>query len=244
VKSKRIVIGWLFFLGMSNHSFAFPGARDSSDTNTCLECHGNTSPQLKISSPLIAPELPKQFSMDWKMFEFSSDQRPPFSSIPKPNSFLPGETHYDWDSQSMTEIYPDKCIDIFPNGRDFSCQFTSVADKTYLIKYSGRDNSPDSCCLWSESGFWAPRPDVLKNMVFDQKMIFDGSESVWWTLDIPLPGPFGYGTFRNSKTPVAFWFPVINGWVQQDFFHFSTEKPDSKYFELPQMCLQNPPVCG
>jgi len=238
-------LGWLScFLGVSCASaLAFMGGMGPerlSEPNQCLRCHGNSiAPRTFHRTP---PNLKRSFSMNWKMFEFASEERPPLSKVSGPS--IPGQTYYDWDSQSMTEIYPEKCIDIFPDGRDFPCQFTSRREKTYLIRSKPQDaGQVDSCCAWSHSDFWAPRPDVLQNMVFDRDLDLEGVKADWWILDIPLPGPFGYGTFSSSATPAAFWFPVISGWVQQTFSEFSQVIPDPKYFQLPDICNGNIPVC-
>jgi len=76
-------------------------------------------------------------------------------------------------------------------------------------------------------------------MKFDAEMVVGGDDRKvnWWILDIPLPGPFGYGTYDGNK-PFAFWFPVISGWVQQEFFDYKEEKPDSKFFKLPEICSE------
>jgi len=175
--------------------------------------------------------------MRWDMFEFASDKRPPLQVIPTKHAKLRGITHYDWSLQAMTEIYYDQCIDIFPNGRDDACQFLSRRDSTYLIKFADRDTSkPKSCCKWRASEFWAPRPDVLRQMVFDRALPIDQRAIKRWILDIPMPGPFGYGIFADSGKPAAFWFPVISGWVQQQFYEFKAERPAAKVFDLPQIC--------
>jgi hypothetical protein len=229
----------LFFLGSLVPTVveAFdPRATATAEAHTCLRCHGD-QPAVEPKTGRRAPLLPEQFSMQWSMFEFSSNDRPPFTEIPKPYQTLRGTTHYDWTKKSMTEIYYDKCIDIFPNGRDFPCQFTSVDEKTYLIRFSGPGASnPASCCLWEETGFWAPRPDVIRNMAFDKSQSIGGQKANWWILDIPMPGPFGFGFFKKSANPAAFWFPVISGWVQQNFSDFSEGAPGAKAFVIPVVC--------
>ena len=145
----------------------------------------------------------------------------------------------------MTEKYIDKCINIFPEGRDYPCQFLSVGDKTYFIKFQKQDERlvPSSCCLWSKGGFWAPRPDVLKNMRYDRSTFVEGETIQWWILDIPLPGPFGYGLTEAKLLPKAFWFPVIEGWVQQEFYNFSRRKPDQSQFFIPKICRASIQEC-
>ncbi len=233
-----MVLFTVFFgLSISTGAWSFPEvAHPSAESATCLKCHGDT-PAREPRTQKRAPLLPEQFSMRWSMFEFTSSARPPFDAIAKPRQVLRGTTHYDWTKQSMTEVYHDKCIDIFPRGRDFPCQFTSVGNKTYLLRFNGPGaTSPDSCCLWNQTGFWAPRPDVIRNLTFDKSQKIHGAQADWWVLDIPLPGPFGYGFFRNSGAPAAFWFPVISGWVQQNFTDFEAAEPHAKVFEVPSIC--------
>jgi hypothetical protein len=208
------------------------------EPDRCVTCHGNSAPV----SPSKAPRLAEKFSMDWKMVEFESKTRPPFTSIPKPTGVLHGSTYYDWSKKAMTEVYRDQCIDIFPSGRDNPCRFTSVGDQTHLIRYDDKTlKTVKNCCRWSSAAFWAPRPDVGSNMQEDKKMHLGSRPVKWWTLDIPLPGPFGYG-FYEDETPAAFWFPVISGWVQQNFENYKPGAPGADAFVLPTACT-DAPVC-
>lgn len=223
---------------------AFPGlqlANGEDEVNTCQRCHGNAT-NSGATNGQLAPLLPHKFSMDWRMHEFKSNSRPPVA-LNQNSHVIRGSTYYDWDRHSMTEIYRDQCIDIFPEGRDFPCQFTSVGSKTFFIKYAKSNHAHvDSCCLWSKDPFWAPRPDVIRNMKFD----IVGNTRVaginWWILDIPMPGPFGYGLQKNGA-PSAFWFPVISGWVQQEFMNFKNHAPGAKYFQVPNQCLGEIATC-
>src|SRR5438128_1427555 len=90
-------------------AYAFPKASD----NTCLHCHGNQAPSVEFSRDEKRPPLwANSYSMEWLMYEFKSDQAPPFREIPKPFTSVRGITHYDWSERKMTEIYRDHCIDI------------------------------------------------------------------------------------------------------------------------------------
>jgi len=230
----------LIILPLSFLTMAFASPKDSDE---CVTCHGNVPATAAPNSDLEPPQLPQTYSMDWDMFEFSSDARPPVESIPKANQQIHGKTYYDWTRQSMTEVYQERCIDIFPAGREFPCQFTSIKDRTYFVRFSTTTkNQPESCCLWRDTAFWAPRPDVLRNMIFDRDMRYGNKNTRWWTLDVPLPGPFGYGVADGR--PTAFWFPVISGWVQQVFHHFSTRQPSADAFALPAVCQSKIlPIC-
>lgn len=233
----------LFFL-FTYKAYSFPTFENKKLQNEhdwCQTCHSNQTPSHSVE---YAPLLPQQFSMDWKMYEFVSQQRPPVQKIENPDQVIHGSTYYDWERKSMTEVYREHCIDIFPLERNYPCQFTSIENKTYLIRFDKIDaEKPQSCCLWQKNNFWAPRPDVILNMKFDQNINFQTKETHWWILDIPFPGPFGYGFYRNH-TPAAFWFPVISGWVQQEFENFREGKPAEKHFQLPKICKLDIPVCG
>lgn len=74
-----------------------------------------------------------------------------------------------------------------------------------------------------------------------QKTIKDEVVNIWM-LDIPLPGPFGYSTEIASGSPRSFWFPVISGWVQQDFKDYSSEAPSTENFSIPESCKLKPSV--
>jgi len=232
-----------FLIGGEPNSWAFP--QRGSDANRCLQCHGNQEPDPPALGEKTPPKLPSQFSMEWQMFEFPPNQRPPWPTLPVSHSSFRGQTFYDWDRKSMTEIYPERCIDIFPSGRDFPCQFLSVRDRTFFITFrSGITADPDSCCLWRKEGFWAPRPDVLFTMRFDQSMGAQGQKTDWWVWEIPLPGPFGYGLSHDRLEPVAFWFPTLSGWVFQRFSHFSSQVPPAQSFEIPKLCRSAIPSCS
>ncbi len=172
------------------------------------------------------------------MYEFTlpNDKRPPLASIPKEHSLLRGMTHYDARGGKMTEIYYDKCIDIFPEGRDFPCRFLSLGDKTYFIRYDP-DMRVRDCRLWQKDSFYAPRRDVIRHMTPDKLLAQpEQTEIEWWWLNEPLPGPFGFGFMANTNKPYAFWFPVIKGWVQQEFYDYTSEEPESDVFALPVEC--------
>jgi hypothetical protein len=237
----RLHMALIFLIFFSLIDLSVVHGRSNAPANTCLRCHGNNAPS---NSNSLAPNWAQQFSMNWNMYEFVSKESPPFATIPQPNQVSRGETHYDWPERKMIEIYYDRCINIFPSGNDFSCKFISDHDKTFFIKFPLRNlEKPKSCCLWSKDAFWAPRPDVLKNMSFQKKTLNSGKTVNWWIYDIPLPGPFGYGTVDGSAEPVAFWFPVIGAWVQQNFSDYVQSKPDPKVFELPELCGDQVKVC-
>jgi hypothetical protein len=240
---RTLAVGLIFPLAASD-AFSFSSVATSEDRDWCATCHANRPPESPQSTN-AAPLLPEVFSMNWQMYEIESDQRPPFDDAAAiSRGVIHGSTYYNWKERKMTEIYRERCIDIFPDGRDFPCQFTSIGNQTYFIKYSrSMPPEPQACCLWSKNEFWAPRPDVLRNMTQDLSQAAT-SKTAWWILDIPFPGPFGYGTGTTNGVPVAFWFPVINGWVQQEFSDFISEKPAETYFQLPSVCTPSPPVCG
>lgn len=229
-----------FLLFLSVQSSAFPGSQSS--TSACLRCHGNTAPDSRNANR--SPVWAHQFSMDWTMYEIKSRERPPFENIPVGSSHTQGRTYYDWTSKKMVEIYFHRCINIFPNGNNFSCKFISDHDRTYLIKFPiGRFGKPDSCCRWSRDAFWAPRPDVLQNFSFQKTSTFADNSVNWWIHDVPLPGPFGYGTEVTTGEPVAFWFPVIGAWAQQNFSGYTRQNPDPRVFALPAICGEGVPLC-
>jgi len=234
----KVFITILFLSGLiSQHAWG---------QSACLKCHGNITPVVpERRSNRVPPLWPHQYTVNWKMYEFKSETRPPFLKIPSPHKVIRGKTYYDWSQQSMVEVYFDRCIDIFPKGNQFSCKFISKKNKTYLVKSRlGEVEKIKSCCLWSNSSFWAPRPDVLRNMKFEKETrTNDGTEILWWIYDIPLPGPFGYGTTKKDSEPAAFWFPVISGWVQQNFHNFSKSKPDAQVFDLPSKCNTKIELC-
>jgi hypothetical protein len=181
--------------------------------------------------------------MKWQMHEFKASERPPHSKLPDSRVTTNGTTFYDADIPAMTEIYQERCIDIFPDGRNYACQFLSVRDRTWLLKFKKSSQMTiDTCCLWRKDAFWAPRRDVIRTMKFDRHQDLKGRRTSWWVLSIPLPGPFGYG-LHDDGTPAAFWFPVLSGWVQQEFSGFSTERPDPKVFQIPELCRQSHTTC-
>lgn len=230
-------------LASAKPEFAFLSQQQNNSKEACLQCHGNTRPTPPDGGSR-APIWDTQYSMNWEMYELPTTDNPPLFDIPAEKRISRGKTFYDWKNKRMAEFYQDRCLNIFPSGNDFSCKFISSYGKTYLIRYELGDlTKPKSCCLLSEEPFWAPRPDVLRNMGF-QKQTVDGREKTnWWILDTPLPGPFGYGTHDRTNHPVAFWFPVIDGWVQQNFSDYSEKAPPAQSFALPRMCVRTE-VCS
>ena len=211
------------------------GFASSNRGDQCALCHSNAEPALPAGNAVPAPLLPNAYSMNWDMYEFAGGERPPRAEMTQPFGVIHGSTHYDWSRKSMTEMYRERCIDIFPEGRDYPCQFTSIADQTFFIRFSkSLPHQAESCCLWRSEPFWAPRPDVLQVMTFDRLQQWQGVDANWWIMDTPEPGPFGYGL--SGGRPVAFWFPVISGWVQQAFRDFTTVTPGPDVFELPAVC--------
>lgn len=239
------VISICLFIGISQAS-AFPQfVRSSSEPKqnslqACLQCHGNKAavPPENAGTPR-PPLIANQFSMDWQMYELDpAKETPPVLALIPQNFISSGETHYDWSKRKMVEVYLDRCLNIFPSGNDFSCKFLSSYGKTYLIRSElGNINKLKSCCLLSADPFWAPRTDVLRNMGF-QKTTGERNKTNWWILDTPLPGPFGYGTLERSGDPVAFWFPVIDKWVQQNFSNYSERQPPPAVFAFPRICRE------
>lgn len=229
--------GWVIASALNIVTVARGSATADTPKDWCARCHSN-APASDISKN--TPLLPEHFSMQWQMHEFISKKRPPLPRVEKPAQTIKGTTYFDAASKSMTEIYQERCIDIFESGRDFPCQFLSVGPVTWLIKF--KKNVPSSCCKWRQGPFWAPRRDVVQNMKFDREQKLHGKSVNWWILNIPLPGPFGYG-FHADGQPAAFWFPVISGWVQQEFHHFSPVRPDPAVFSVPEICQQDAQVC-
>lgn len=215
----------------------------ANSNQACLQCHGNKPATPPSDGSPRAPLWKNQYSMNWEMYELPVSETPPLLEIPAERLVSRGKTFYDFTKKKMAEFYQDRCLNIFASGNNFSCKFISSYGKTHLIRYElGNLTRPQSCCLISAEPFWAPRPDVLRNMSLQQKS-GTGRETVnWWILDTPLPGPFGYGTTDRTKEPVAFWFPVINGWVQQNFSDYSDKAPAPISFALPAMC-RNAEVC-
>lgn len=207
------------------------------EPDTCLRCHGNVAATPPAQNTKTAPLLAEKFSADWVMYEFDAKHEPPLDPIPQPHRALRGTTHYDSTRQSMTEIYRDQCIDIFPAGRQAPCQFTSIRDKTYLMRF---DPAGATCCQWSGKAFHAPRRDVVQNMAFSKSTDLGQRAVDTWFLDIPLPGPFGYGFVAQTNTPAVFWFPILSGWAQQNFHNFSATEPPAGAFDLIPACAAKP----
>ena len=62
-------------------------------------------------------------------------------------------------------------------------------------------------------------------------------------MNIPAPGPFWYGWFKNKivdgyRVPASFAFLTISpeDWTTQNFFNFKHERPPKSVFEVPDEC--------
>ena len=216
--------------------FTFLSQQSPNSKQACLQCHGNTRPTPPEGGS-NAPIWASQYSMNWEMYEVPTTETPPLFDIPAERLISRGKTFYDWPKKRMAEYYQDRCLNIFSSGNNFSCKFISTYGETHLIRYELGDlTKPKSCCLISADPFWAPRPDVLRNMGFQKQTVSGRVKTNWWILDTPLPGPFGYGTVERSNHPVAFWFPVVDGWVQQIFSDYSDKAPPIRSFTVPPLC--------
>ncbi len=66
-------------------------------------------------------------------------------------------------------------------------------------------------------------------------------------MEIPDPGPFGYGFYNinsNKPIPAAFYFLAVrNGWTTQNFYDFDdVHVIDDSNWEVPKDCT-NAPKC-
>ena len=211
-----------------------PADAHSQEFSDCMRCHGG--PGEPGQDPV--PMLPDKFSASWIMYEYPAHYQPPMEYPPEESFKIFGQTYFDAETKSFTEIYQNKCIDIFPDGGRYPCQFLSKGNRTWLIRFDQQNpESIKSCEVWPVPEFYGPQPDFLRNFPTKRSGIFRGHEAQIWLLDIPLPGPFGYMTRPgNDFHPVSFWFPVIGGWAQQDFYSTDRGKIPENVFTLPKQC--------
>jgi len=200
-----------------------------------------------------APINPDYYSMEWRIFTTEDKLAPPIDDTNSKDIRLrgTGKTYYDWSKRSMLEIYNDFCIPIFQNPTtdfNFQCHFLNVGEKVYLRVFNVPTRPP--CCLFAED-FHPPLPTfaVDNKLPYNSTISIAGEEADYWSMNIPPPGPFWYGWYKNKivdgyRVPAAFAFLTVSpeDWTSQNFFNFKHERPPQSVFDIPEEC-QNPEPC-
>jgi hypothetical protein len=217
------------------------GSVEKDPISTCLACHSDERPQAVPRGSPFEPLLPRQYSAEWYYFNVRSETPPPYGKMPDTDTKGHGVTHYDWDRKSMVEIYEDVCVNRFPSGHKFPCKFLHVGGTAYYMTFEkSAHDAPKSCCVLLKPPFYPVRPDFVSlQMTYQKRMPFDHKDADWWLLDVHYPSRyFGYGFDSKTREPVAFWYRVLDGWGQQNFYNLRRERPDPAVFEVPALCQQ------
>jgi hypothetical protein len=217
------------------------GSIEKNPISTCLACHQDTQPKSIPEGSPFEPLLPRQFSVEWYYFNVRSETPPPYGALPDTDTRGHGVTHYDWDRKSMIEIYEDVCVNRFPSGHKFPCRFLHVGGTAYYMTFEkSAYDAPKSCCVLLKPPFYPVRPDFVSlQMTYQKRMSFDHKDTDWWLLDVHYPSRyFGYGFDTKTREPVAFWYRVLDGWGQQNFYNLRKAQPDPALFEVPAMCQE------
>lgn len=197
------------------------------------------------------PLIPSAFYGKFTEYNAPLSTPPPYvNGIPEaPFIATRGEVYYDWSMRSMIENRLDYCVNIFPNGNNFTCVFHNTQETSFLITGPGSPFPP--CCVFGKPWF-PPPPNFLTSKVkatFDSFKPWSNFNATWFIVPEiePPTGPFYYA-FENESSPqlyLSFSFPGINGWVQQNFFNITYEAPNSNVFDIPTVCNKgNVPSCG
>jgi len=208
-----------------------------------------------------APIWKTWWSANWTMVFNITSSTPPYAKVPS-GRFMPqtrGTTYYDWTSKSMTEVYYDGCIPIFPDfpldsTPLFPCSFVNGPDHVaYIVTGNNRPKGwPGPCCVFAKP-WYPPAPSSLQMfMAFDQVHRFQGRSSYVYKL---LTGELGggwfyYEFFENAPDELAaFHFPGmptssnLNTYVGQFYTDFLGNRPLPSMFLPPASCSGNIPTC-
>ncbi len=217
------------------------GSVEKDPLSTCLACHQDAKPASIPKGSPFEPLLPRYYSAEWYYFNVRTEAPPPYGGLPDTDTKGHGVTHYDWDRKSMIEIYEDVCVNRFPSGHRFPCRFLHVGGTAYYMTFEkSAYEAPKSCCVLLKPPFYPVRPDFVSlKMTYQKRMPFDHKDTEWWLLDVHYPSRyFGYGFDTKTREPVAFWYRVLDGWGQQNFYNLRKERPDPAVFEVPTQCHQ------
>jgi hypothetical protein len=202
---------------------------------------------LATNSDHAPPTNPIFYQMEWNIYTVDKSNPPPINTtIARLNGT--GRTFYDWESRSMLEIYDNFCVPIFesPN-KDFKfpCHFLNTGEVVYL-KVFNNPNRP-ACCIFARD-FHPPKPTfaIDTNLTYNATTFIDNNLVDFWTMNIPPPGPFYYGWYRNItingyRQPAAFAFLTVEpeDFTQQNFYNFKLVRPDKSVFEVSNECLKS-----
>jgi hypothetical protein len=197
--------------------------------------------------------LPFYFQGEFVEFTAPLTNPPPYvNGIPQAPFYASrGKVYYDWTLEAMIEERLDYCVNIFPDGNDFSCVFFNIQGATYLLSNDTTDTHPP-CCLFGKP-WHPPSPTFLrddKTAKLVSRIPWDDKPASWWILpSIETPtGPFWFAFRNESIDPqvyLSFSFPGVQGWVVQNFFNISYTKPDPSVWILPEICMiPDLPNCG
>jgi len=225
------------------------------------QCNATTSSFIKGDKDPKDPTdpthvWPSYFTTDWDMyFVFDVNYAPPYDPIPiGPNiNVTLGQTYYDTTYQgqgAMREVYNQRCIPIFFSGvfaanNNFSCDFLNVASSktSYLITHDDIPIGAPECCIIGQP-FHPPPVNFAANMTEKSSQTIDGVKVDFSAISLPDAGIFSLGFVSNStsqdySTPYVFYMmgaPQIASWLYQKFKNFVVEKPDGKWWEIPDSC--------
>lgn len=217
------------------------GSVEQDPLTTCLACHRDAKPTSLPQGSPFEPLLPRHYSAEWYYFNVRIEAPPPYGTLPDTDTKGHGVTHYDWDRKSMLEIYEDVCVNRFPSGHKFPCRFLHVGGTAYYMTFEkSAYDAPKTCCVLLKPPFYPVRPDFVSlAMTYQKRMPFDHKATDWWLLDVHYPSRyFGYGFDSKTREPVAFWYRVLDGWGQQNFYNLRKQRPDPAVFDVPAMCQQ------
>lgn len=221
------------------------GSVEKDPVSTCLACHMDEQPAAAPAGSPFEPLLPRHYSAEWVYYNVRQEAPPPYAEVPDTDTRGHGLTYYDWDRKAMVEIYEEVCVNRFPGGHQFPCKFLHVGDTAYYMTFErSAYDEPATCCVVLPPPFYAVRPDFVSlKMTYQKRMAMGEHDGEWWLLDVHYPSRyFGYGFDRDTREPLAFWYRVLDGWGQQNFYNVRKERPDPAVFAVPARC-EAAPMC-
>ena len=197
----------------------------------------------------LPPINPNYYIMDWVVYTTDEKHTPPITDLKEGEYRLKGygRTYYDWTRRSMLESWDTFCVPIFENPDTefkFPCKFLNTGEVSYLLVDTKAVPSRHECCIFSEN-FHPPTPSYARDahMIYNSTITIDGEEADVFSLNIPMPGPFWYGWYKNKivdghRVPASFAFPTVPPEIYTShlFHNFRLVKPDPIIFKVPESC--------
>ena len=114
-------------------------------STTCIFVRYHQNKKNKNWEKSEAPEWPPYFISEWMMLDNQIETGGPSWDLYPPLPFRAGYgwTYYNWETQNISEIYENFCLNIFEHRPHWRCNFLNAKNKSYLISLDKSSSYPD-----------------------------------------------------------------------------------------------------